>query len=136
MVKSGKREKKFGETIRQLRSEQKIGLRELARNVGMSPAYLSKIERDEFAPPAEDLVKALAKALGQDTDELLALAGRVASDLPELIKRHPQEMASYLRAVKGLPRREIGELAKAVSKRPRGRRSRKAGKAKRKGKRH
>ena len=44
----------------------------------MSPAYLSMVERDELAPPAEDKVLAIAEVLDQDQDVFLALAGRVA----------------------------------------------------------
>ena len=47
----------FGATVRRLREEKKIGLRKFAQMVGMSPTYLSKVERDEFAPPAEDKVQ-------------------------------------------------------------------------------
>jgi transcriptional regulator with XRE-family HTH domain len=58
----------------------------MAKKIGVSPTYLSKIERDEFPPPAEDKVKKMAEILGRDQDELLALAGRVASDLTEIIR--------------------------------------------------
>ena len=36
----------FGATVRRLREEQKIGLRKFAQLFGMSPTYLSKVERD------------------------------------------------------------------------------------------
>lgn len=44
------------------------------------------MERDEFAPPVEDKVKAIAQIIGCDVDELLARAGRVASDLSDIIR--------------------------------------------------
>ena len=72
---------KFGAFIRREREAKEIGLREMAKKIGVSPTYLSKIERDEFEPPAEDKVREIAKILGRDADELLARAGRVASDL-------------------------------------------------------
>ena len=53
-------------------------MREMAKMIGVSPTYLSKVERDEFPPPAEDKVKAIAKIIGCDADELLARAGRVS----------------------------------------------------------
>jgi transcriptional regulator with XRE-family HTH domain len=64
----------FAATLRRLREERKIGLRKFAHMVGMSPTYLSKVERDEFNPPSEEKIRAIAAALGQDADELLALA--------------------------------------------------------------
>jgi len=109
----------FGETIRSLRKAKGISLRKFAEKVGMSATYLSKVERDEFRPPAEDKVRAMAKELDQDPDELLALADRVASDLSEIIKKHPREMATFLRTVKSLPKREIEVLTKAAKKKGR-----------------
>jgi len=47
----------------------------MAKKIDVSPTYLSKIERDEFPPPAEDRVKAIAKILECDADDLLARAG-------------------------------------------------------------
>ncbi len=96
-----------------------MGLRKFAAQIGMSPTYLSKIERDEFGPPAEEKVKAIARALGQDEDYMLALAGRVASDLEVIIRAQPTGMASFLRAADGLSREELEGLAKAATRRRR-----------------
>jgi transcriptional regulator with XRE-family HTH domain len=101
----------FGATVRRLREERKIGLRKFAEMVGMSPTYLSKVERDDFNPPSEEKVRAIAQALGQDADELLALAGRVSADLANIIQRHPREMATFLRAANGLSAEEMQRLA-------------------------
>src|ERR1700722_17609170 len=92
------------------REAKEIGLREMAKKVGVSPTYMSKVERDEFAPPAEDKVKAIAQIIGCDVDELLARAGRVASDLSDIIKRHPVELAALLRTTKGLTTEDIARL--------------------------
>ena len=101
----------FGATVRRLREAQKMGLRKFAQTVGMSPTYLSKVERDEFQPPTEEKVRAIADALGQDPDELLALAGRVSADLADIIQRQPREMATFLRAANGLSAEEMQRLA-------------------------
>src|SRR4051812_13837014 len=95
-------EEMFGEFVRRAREAKEIGLREMAKMIGVSPTYLSKVERDEFAPPAEDKVKAIARIIECDEDELLARAGRVASELSEIIKRRPVELAALLRTAKGL----------------------------------
>src|SRR5829696_6448946 len=97
---SGK--EKFGEFVRREREAKEIGLREMAKIIGVSPTYLSKVERDEFPPPAEDKVTRIAEIIGQDPDELLAIAGRVASDLTDIIREQPRHMADFLRAAKGL----------------------------------
>src|SRR5262245_39711842 len=92
---------KFGEFVRRKRGEKEIGLREMAKMIGVSPTYLSKVERDEFLPPAEDKVRKIAKIIGCDADELLARAGRVSSDLSEIIKQNPRQVAALLRTTKG-----------------------------------
>lgn len=109
-------EEKFGATVRRKREEREIGLREFAKVIGVSPTYLSKVERDEFGPPAEDKVVAIAEALGFDRDWLLALAGRVSSDLTEIIRQQPREMASFLRSATGLTAEEMSRLAKEARK--------------------
>jgi transcriptional regulator with XRE-family HTH domain len=58
--------------VRRERGAKDIGLREMAKMIGSSPTYLSKVERDEFPPPAEDKMKAIAQIIKRDTDELLA----------------------------------------------------------------
>lgn len=107
---------KFGEFVRRRREAKEIGLREMAKMIGVSPTYLSKVERDEFAPPAEDKVKAIAPIIGCDVDELLARAGRVASDLSDIIKRRPVELAALLRTTKGLTTEDIAQLARRAQK--------------------
>ena len=105
----------FGATVRRLREEKKIGLRKFAQMVGMSPTYLSKVERDQFNPPSEEKIKAIAAALGEDANGLLALAGRVSSDLADIvqrqIQRHPREAADFLRSVNGLSAKDMQRLA-------------------------
>ena len=102
--------------MRRRREKQEIGLRQFAKMIGVSPTYLSKVERDEFDPPAEDKVIAIADALGFDRDELLALAGRVSSDLTDIIRRHPREMASFLRSANGLTAEQMARLERQAQR--------------------
>ncbi len=113
-MKAGR--EKFGAFIRRERGVKEIGLREMAKKIGVSPTYLSKVERDEFPPPAEDKVRKIAGVLGLDADELLALAGRVASDLTDIIRERPREMADFLRAAKGLTGEDMDRLARQAQK--------------------
>ncbi|MBD3369562.1 helix-turn-helix domain-containing protein [Candidatus Fermentibacteria bacterium] len=109
-------EQRFGEIVRELRKKKGISLRKFSAVIGVSPAYLSKIERDEFAPPAEEKVRAIAEQLNQDPDELLALAGRISSDLPEIIMQHPREFATLLRTLDGASREELRRFVRSVGR--------------------
>ena len=111
-----KAEKKFGAVVRREREAREIGLREMAKMIGVSPTYMSKVERDEFPPPAEDKVIKIAELLRLDPDELLALAGKVSSELTEIIKRHPREIASFLRSANGLTAEQMAKLAEDARK--------------------
>jgi len=108
--------KQFGAFIRRKREEKDLGLREMAKKIGISPTYLSKCERDEFPPPSEDRVREIAKILGCDVDDLLARAGRVSSDISDIIKRHPVQLAALLRTTKGMSADDINRLAGEAEK--------------------
>jgi len=110
------RREKFGELVRREREAKEIGLREMAKMIGVSPTYLSKVERSEFPPPAEDKVKAIAKIIGGNLDELLALANRVDSDLTDIIKRRPREMATFLRLGSKMSVEEMAKLSNRLQK--------------------
>jgi transcriptional regulator with XRE-family HTH domain len=105
---------RFGAHLRKLRVQQGVGLRKLAMAIGISPTYLSKVERAEMPPPAERQVVALAEALGQDSDVLLGMAGRVASDLPAIIKKHPRKYAALLRALRNMRATDFDILFSAL----------------------
>src|ERR1700752_984076 len=107
---------KLGAFTRREREGKEIGLREMAKMIGVSPTYLSKVERDEFAPPAEDKGKAIAKIIECDADDLLARAGRVSTDISDIIKRHPVELTALLRTTKGLTADDIARLARQAQK--------------------
>lgn len=81
---------KFGETIRQLREAQNFGLRETATMVGISPAYLSRIERGKEYPPKPEVIKALAKVLAADPDVLFRLCPSTDPDVVTLLKERPK----------------------------------------------
>lgn len=107
---------KFGAHIRRHREAREIGLREMASLLAISPAFLSKVERDEAPPPGEENIKQIAKILDLDADVLLARAGKVSSDLLDIIRSHPVELAALLRTVKKLDRDSLLRLIKTAQR--------------------
>ena len=98
----------FGPTIRDIRErlrrdDRRFSVRQVAQRVGIEPAYLSKIERGEVAPPSEATTVRLAAELDQDPDVLLALAGKVSGDLQEIIRKRPRLFAELIRQLKEAP---------------------------------
>ena len=110
------KKERFGAFIRRKREEKDLGLREMAKKIGISPTYLSECERDKFPPPTEDRVRAIAKELGCDVDDLLARAGRVSSDISDIIKCHPVQLAALLRTTKGMSADDIDQLTGEAQK--------------------
>ena len=109
----------FGSYIRKCREELKasdraFSVRQLASRVGIEPSYLSKIERGEFPPPSEDVIGKLAEELGEDRDILLALAGKVSTDLRQAILKRPRLVAQLLREVRDLPDHAVLRLVREV----------------------
>lgn len=109
----------FGGHVRRRREElrerdRRYSLRQVAIRIGIEPAYLSKIERGEFAPPGEETIRRIARELGEDPDILLALAGKVSTDLKEIILKRPQLFAELLRELKKAPDRAVLKLVREV----------------------
>jgi transcriptional regulator with XRE-family HTH domain len=89
-------------------------VRQVAARVGLEPSYLSKIERGEQPPPSEESIRALARDLGEDPDVLLAMAGKVSTDLQRIILKRPALVAQLLRDLKNLPDHAVIRLVREV----------------------
>lgn len=105
----------FGQSLRRWREDADISLRAFAGMVDRTPTYISKIERDELAPPAEEVIQHMARILGRDSDDMIALAGKIPSDLPEIIRKQPREMALMLRTAKRLTKDQMDEITKSIA---------------------
>ena len=86
----------FGKLIRQRRLDAGVGLRELARLVDKSPGYMSDVEGDRVPPPSENVIIAIAMALGADKTELLLAACKADPELTDYVISRP-EAADFLR---------------------------------------
>ena len=80
--------KSCGEVVREARTARGWSLRELARRIDITPSYLSDIENDRRVP-AEDVLRALARELDLDFDDLMARSGRLGSVASRYISRTP-----------------------------------------------
>lgn len=105
----------FGETIRSLRVAQDLGLREAAGKVGISPAYLSRVERGKEGPPRADVIKTLAKVLAADPDVLFRLSSSTDPEVVDFLHEQTDAM-SLLRLLKdgNFTAEEIRQLFKVA----------------------
>ena len=110
---------RFGKLIRETRLRAQAGdreysLRKTAERIGIQPSYLSKIERGELPPPGEEVICKLAVDLGLDADVLLAMAGKVSSELQEVIRNRPELFGALIRELKSVPDNAVLKLVREV----------------------
>ena len=86
----------FGSTLRGLRQNRGIGIKGLARDLGVNYTYVSKMENDKGIP-STDTVQRIAAYFNYDEDELMLSAGRVPPEVLRILRSNPQEALAYLR---------------------------------------
>ncbi|MBI2502232.1 MAG: helix-turn-helix transcriptional regulator [Candidatus Latescibacteria bacterium] len=87
----------LGPYIRHRREKASLSLRKVAEQVQVNPSYLSRVERGVI-PPSEVLIRALARALGAEAEELLLIAGRVPEHWKKAIAASPNRAVQSIRA--------------------------------------
>jgi PTS system nitrogen regulatory IIA component len=110
----------FGPTIRLLRQAKGISLREMARQLGVSPAFLSQIEagRQHKIPKAR--IVQVAEMLGVSEGYLLGTARQVHPDLIRFLSETPEASEFMVAAMKsGLAAEDFTQLREIVSDRKR-----------------
>ena len=109
----------FGSQLRVIRldpvKKKPPSLRAVAREVGIEPSYLSKIERNIEPPPSEEMIRKLAGVLDEDVDVLLALAGKISADLREIICKRPALFSKLIRELKSMPDHAILRISREVT---------------------
>jgi HTH-type transcriptional regulator, competence development regulator len=96
------------------RADDRFSVRQVADRIGVEPSFLSKVERGETAPPSEEKIMALARVLDEDPDVLLAMAGKVSSDLQRAIRKRPELFAALIRQLKDAPDHAVLRLVREV----------------------
>ncbi len=111
------RQAPFGKYLRRIRearqrSDTSFSVRGFAQKVGVAACYISKVERGDVGPPSEATIRRMADVLGEDRDVMLALAGKISSDLREAIVRKPRLFAMLIRQLKDAPDEQIERVVR------------------------
>ena len=104
----------FGPTIRLLRQAKGISLREMARQLGVSPAFLSQIEagRQHKIPKAR--IVQVAEMLGVSEAYLLGTAKQIHPDVVKFLRETPEAAEFMITAMKsGLAPEDFADLREA-----------------------
>lgn len=106
----------IGKRIKQLRREKGLTLQELAARSGVSPGYISMLERGFKKSPTLEILKKLAKGLSVSLSEIigeeiaeLEMDGKTRALLrvaDELSKLDLESLESILEAIREIKRHE------------------------------
>ena len=73
----------FGAYIRKKREEKGIAMNDFARQLNISAAYWSRIEREMEKPPKDELISKAAEVLGLNPDDAYIEARRLPPDMQQ-----------------------------------------------------
>ncbi len=109
----------FGQYVRQKReslktNDRRFSLRQVASRIAVQPSYLSKVERGDEPPPSQQTIERLAAELNDDPDMMLAMAGKVSSDLQAIIRKRPKLFAQLIRELKEMPDHAVLRVMREV----------------------
>lgn len=99
----------FGQRVRTLREARHLTQGILAKRMGVSVSYISKVENERLHfgdYPSEKFIHKLAVELEADEDELLLLADKV----PEVIRKRIRERPDAFRAFANLDDDSMDDL--------------------------
>ncbi len=95
----------FGTTLRTIRRDAGMTQRELAERTGLDFSYVSKLENGRNLPAAADTIVSICKALDVGPETLLALAGKLPSDVHDNVGTNPAAQ-EFLREAQKLKLRD------------------------------
>lgn len=106
--------KTLGEALRSTREElsktkEGFSLRKVAEEVGISPSYLSRLEKGEYTAPSENILRNLAWYLKLEFAELSALGDGIPDELALLIRKQPNEVKELLDNIGAIPKKKRRE---------------------------
>jgi transcriptional regulator with XRE-family HTH domain len=78
-----------GDLLRKLRTERGQSLRGAARDLGVDPSYLSKVERGQ-KPLPETLKDQVTDYYDADPDQLDVALGTMPPDVAQILAEHPE----------------------------------------------
>jgi transcriptional regulator with XRE-family HTH domain len=105
----------FGHKLRETRRLRGISQRELADKVGVDFSYISKLENDRLPPPAADTIVKICEVLDVPSDELLAVTGKMPTDVKEMLSTSTAAQQFVRRALEmNLSEDEWGTLTKRL----------------------
>jgi len=99
-------ESNFGYFLKSLRDRQRMSLRDVERESGVSNAYIAQLEKGDRPAPSPDILKKLARAYNVTVRELLLRAGYL--DEPEVSATEEERIEAAFQYVLADPDYKLG----------------------------
>jgi transcriptional regulator with XRE-family HTH domain len=107
----------FSRLVTAAMARRGLGLRELCRQAGLDPSFLSKVLTGKRNPPAEEeTLRRIASVLDTDAVELLVAAGRIPSEWRSLTTNRELLRRVDALANSSRPRRALAPSAPSAAK--------------------
>lgn len=107
----------FGTTLRLLRLQSGMSLRDLAGRLGVSSVYLSRVENGIDGTPTPGRIQALARELGVAPRVLLELGQRISPLVADYVEARPEAGELFLDLVhRNLDATELKELRALIER--------------------
>jgi mannitol/fructose-specific phosphotransferase system IIA component (Ntr-type)/transcriptional regulator with XRE-family HTH domain len=106
----------FGQTLRVLRMTAGISLREMARKLRVSPAYLCQVEKGNRPPPTHEHIEHIASILGVSKSILQEMIKRPDPAILDKLRKTP-ELARFIHAAsdEGLDKNDFQNLRQVLN---------------------
>jgi len=99
-------ESNFGYFLKSLRDRQRMSLRDVEKESGVSNAYIAQLEKGDRPAPSPDILKKLARAYNVTVRELLLRAGYL--DEPEVTATEEERIEAAFQYVLTDPDYKLG----------------------------
>ena len=99
-------ESNFGHFLKSLRDRQRMSLRDVEKESGVSNAYIAQLEKGDRPAPSPDILKKLARAYNVTVRELLLRAGYL--DEPEVTATEEERIEAAFLYVLADPDYKLG----------------------------
>ncbi len=99
-------ESNFGYFLKSLRDKQRMSLRDVEKESGVSNAYIAQMEKGDRPAPSPDILKKLARAYNVTVRELLMRAGYL--DEPEVTATEEERVEAAFQYVMTDPDYKLG----------------------------
>lgn len=98
----------FGDYLRELRTQNNVSLRQLAKHLRVNFTYISKLENNKCTTPSEELIEKIANFFEVDSLELYLASGKIPKEITNKILNN-KEIYTFLKNISAYDLKKLAE---------------------------